>query len=67
MESPVTARLLADLNVISCLTGNTGEVISEMKVVTGANINILHEERIHGASDNDVVVQVQSVLVSGSC
>ena len=52
--------------MISCLNGNTGEVISEMREITNADINKLREEEVHGAFDNDVIVQVQSLLVANS-
>ncbi|KAK7307271.1 hypothetical protein VNO77_40181 [Canavalia gladiata] len=59
MESPVTARLLVASSELNCLSGNEGQVISELKEVTGADIHILHGEPVpNGASDNDVVVQI---------
>lgn len=65
MESPVTMRLLVESSMVNCLNGNEGQVISEMRKVTGADIQMLHEEEVAcGASDNDVVVQVQLLLLS---
>ncbi|TKY69973.1 KH domain-containing protein [Spatholobus suberectus] len=59
MESPVTARLLVATSTVNCLSGNDGQVISELREVTGADIQILHGEPVpNGASDNDVVVQI---------
>lgn len=63
-ESPVTARLLVAPSTINRLTGNEGQVISELREVTGADIQILHGEPVpNGASDNDVVVQVQLCIL----
>ncbi|KAJ1382146.1 Tetratricopeptide-like helical domain superfamily [Sesbania bispinosa] len=58
IESPVTARLLVASSTVNCLSGNEGQVISELKEVTGADIQILHGEPVPNASDNDVVVQI---------
>ena len=58
MESPVTARLLITTSTLHLLTGNEGQVISELREVSGADIQLLHGEPIPNASDNDVVVQV---------
>ncbi|XP_027360991.1 KH domain-containing protein HEN4 isoform X2 [Abrus precatorius] len=59
MESPVTARLLVALNTVNCLGGGEGQLISELRESTGADIQILHGEPVpNGASDNDVVVQI---------
>ncbi|RDX58213.1 RNA-binding KH domain-containing protein RCF3, partial [Mucuna pruriens] len=59
MESPVTARLLVATSTVNCLRGNEGQVISELKEITGADIHILHGESVpNGASDDDVVVQI---------
>jgi poly(rC)-binding protein 2/3/4 len=42
------------------VTGNEGEVISELREVSGADIQLLVGEPIPDVtSDNDVVVQVQ--------
>ncbi|KAL5078951.1 hypothetical protein RYX36_007372 [Vicia faba] len=58
-ESPVTARLLVAPSIVNFLTGNEGQVISELREVTGAGIQILHGVPVpNGASDNDAVVQV---------
>ncbi|KAG5059179.1 hypothetical protein JHK87_000208 [Glycine soja] len=58
MESPVTARLLVATSTVNCFSGNEGQVISELREVTGADIQILHGESVpNGASDEDVVVQ----------
>ncbi|KAK7309586.1 hypothetical protein RJT34_06437 [Clitoria ternatea] len=59
LESPVAARLLVAPSTVNCLSGNEGQVISELKEVTGADIQILHGEPVpNGASDNGVVVQI---------
>ncbi|KAL2348997.1 hypothetical protein Fmac_002997 [Flemingia macrophylla] len=61
MESPVTARLLVAASTVNCLSGNEGQVISELSEVTGADIRILHGEPVpSGASDDDIVVQYLS-------
>lgn len=67
VESPVTARLLVVSSTVNCLTGNEGQVISELREVTGADIHILHGEPVpNDASDNDVVVQVQLCILCNS-
>jgi poly(rC)-binding protein 2/3/4 len=59
-ESPVTARLLIAPSTVNLVTGNEGEVISELREVSGADIQLLVGEPIPDVtSDNDVVVQVQ--------
>lgn len=59
MESPVTARLLVATSTVNCLSGNEGQGISELREITGADIQILHGEPVpNGASDDDVVVQI---------
>lgn len=58
VESPVTVRLLVASSSVNCLNGNEGQVISELKESTRADIQILHGEPVPTASDNDVVVQV---------
>ncbi|KAI4314435.1 hypothetical protein L6164_027344 [Bauhinia variegata] len=59
MESPVTVRLLLTASLAGCLGGNTGEVISEMREVTSADIQILHGDRVpSGAMDDDAVLQI---------
>lgn len=59
MESPVTARLLVATSTVNSWSGNEGQVILELREVTGADIQILHGESVpNGASDEDVVVQV---------
>jgi len=64
MESPVTARLLVAASTVNCLSGNEGQVISELREVTGADLQILHGEPVPiGASDDDVVVQVQLLIL----
>lgn len=68
MESPVTARLLVASSTVNYLSGNEGRVVSELREVTGADIQILHGEPVpSGASDNDVLVQVQLLLLYNSC
>lgn len=66
MESPVTARLLITTSTLHLLTGNEGQVISELRQVSGADIQLLHGEPIPNASDNDVVVQVQLCILYNS-
>lgn len=64
MESLVTARLLVATSTVNCLSGNEGQVISELREVTGADIQILHGEAVpNGASDDDVVVQVHFLIL----
>ncbi|KAH1234407.1 KH domain-containing protein HEN4 [Glycine max] len=59
MESPVTARLLVATSTVNSWSGNEGQVILELREVTGADIQILHGESVpNGASDDDVVVQI---------
>jgi poly(rC)-binding protein 2/3/4 len=59
-ESPVTARLLIAPSTVNLVTGNEGEVISVLREVSGADIQLLVGEPIPDVtSDNDVVVQVQ--------
>ncbi|KAK7407185.1 hypothetical protein VNO78_08887 [Psophocarpus tetragonolobus] len=59
VDSAVTARLLVSASMVNCLTGNEGQLISELREVTGADIQILHGEPVpNGASDDDVVVQI---------
>jgi hypothetical protein len=56
---PVTAKLLVASDLVGCLGGNEGKVLSEMRGVTGADIRILEGDQIlNCASVNDVVVQV---------
>ncbi|CAJ2647339.1 unnamed protein product [Trifolium pratense] len=58
-ESPVTARLLIAPSTVNLLTGNEGEVISELREVSGADIQLLLGEPIPDVtSENDVVVQI---------
>ncbi|KAF7809402.1 KH domain-containing protein HEN4 [Senna tora] len=59
MESPVAVRLLVASRIVSCLNSNEGRVISEMKEVTGADIQIMPGKEVScGASDDDMVVQI---------
>ncbi|XP_015963343.1 KH domain-containing protein HEN4 [Arachis duranensis] len=58
MESPVTVRLLITSSSVSCLSGNESQVISELKELTGADIQILYGESVPTATDNDVVLQI---------
>ncbi|OIV94478.1 hypothetical protein TanjilG_25540 [Lupinus angustifolius] len=59
MSSPVTARLLVSSSTINYLSGNEGRIISELKEVTGCDIQILYGEPLpSGATDSDVVVQI---------
>lgn len=57
---PVTAKLLVSSDLVGCLSGNDGKVLSAMREVTGADILILEGDQILDcASVNDVVVQVR--------
>ncbi|KAK7252446.1 hypothetical protein RIF29_36386 [Crotalaria pallida] len=59
MESHVTARLLVASSTGNYLSGNEGQLISELREVTGCDIQLLHGEPVPiGASDDDVVVQI---------
>ncbi|KAF1861803.1 hypothetical protein Lal_00026252 [Lupinus albus] len=59
MASPVTARILVSPSTVSYLSGNEGRIISELREVTGCDIQILHGELLPSdASDSDVVVQI---------
>ncbi|KAL1315690.1 hypothetical protein AAHE18_15G002700 [Arachis hypogaea] len=55
---PVTVRLLITSSSVSCLSGNESQVISELKELTGADIQILYGESVPSATDNDVVLQI---------
>ncbi|KAB1201889.1 hypothetical protein CJ030_MR8G002341 [Morella rubra] len=56
---PVTAKLLVASNLVGCLVGNDHKVLSEMREVTGAEIQILEAELIlNCASVNDAVLQI---------
>lgn len=61
-----TARLLVPANHIGCLLGKGGNIISEMRKVTRANIRILPKEELPKcALENDELVQImgdQSVV-----
>lgn len=58
-ESPVAIRLLIAPSMVTCLNGNEGQVISEIRELTGADLQILHGEGVScGASDEDMVLQV---------
>lgn len=57
---PVTAKLLVSSDLVGCLSGNDGKVLSAMREVTGADILILEGDQILDcASVNDVVVEVR--------
>ncbi|XP_028754600.1 KH domain-containing protein HEN4 isoform X2 [Neltuma alba] len=59
MESPVAMRLLIAPSMVTCLNGNEGQVISELRELTGADIQILRGEEVScGVSDDDMVVQI---------
>ncbi|KAI5436123.1 KH domain-containing protein HEN4 [Lathyrus oleraceus] len=59
VESPVTARILVAASTVNFLTGNEGQVISELREVSGADIQILHGVPVpNGTLDNDAVVQI---------
>lgn len=67
MESPVTARLLVAASTVNCLSNNEGQVISELRELTGADLQILHGESVpSGAADGDVVVQVHLLILYNS-
>ncbi|CAK8537123.1 unnamed protein product [Lathyrus sativus] len=58
-ESPVTARILVASSTVNFLTGNDGQVISELRELSGVDIQILHGVPVpNGALDNDAVVQI---------
>ncbi|GKV25077.1 hypothetical protein SLEP1_g34572 [Rubroshorea leprosula] len=54
----VTARLLVASDVVSCLSGNGGQVLSEMIGVAGADVRILQEELVFDHAPKNVVVQI---------
>ncbi|GAV69543.1 KH_1 domain-containing protein [Cephalotus follicularis] len=59
--SPVTARLVVPSNVVGCLLGKGGAIISEMRRVTGASIRIIGGDQVPKCasdSENDQVVQI---------
>uniref|UniRef100_A0A7N2M009 K Homology domain-containing protein n=1 Tax=Quercus lobata TaxID=97700 RepID=A0A7N2M009_QUELO len=60
LESGKTCNCKASSCIgLGCLGGNEGEVLSEMRGLTGADIRILDGDRIRNcASGNDVVVQI---------
>ncbi|MED6137997.1 hypothetical protein PIB30_070217 [Stylosanthes scabra] len=58
MESPVTVRLLVTSSSVSCLSGNEGQVISELRELTGVDIQLLYGESVPTAADDDVVLQI---------
>ncbi|KAK4261407.1 hypothetical protein QN277_004409 [Acacia crassicarpa] len=58
LESPVAMRLLIAPSMVTCLNGNEGQVISELRELTGADMQILRGEASCGASDNDMVLQI---------
>ncbi|XP_054809616.1 KH domain-containing protein HEN4-like isoform X2 [Prosopis cineraria] len=59
MKSPVTVRLLIAPCMVTCLNGNEGQVISELRELTGAEIQIMQGEEVSCvALDNDMVVEI---------
>ncbi|XP_042507348.1 KH domain-containing protein HEN4-like isoform X2 [Macadamia integrifolia] len=58
-EDSVAARLLVPSNQAGCLLGKGGQIISEMRKVTGAGIRIIGGDQVPKcASENDEVVQI---------
>ncbi|KAJ7943748.1 KH domain-containing protein family [Quillaja saponaria] len=58
-ETPISARLLVAPDIAGWLSGNGGQVITQMRNLTGAEIQILQGEKgPRGASENDVVLQI---------
>lgn len=56
---PVMAKLLVVSDLVGCLGGNDGKVLTELREVTGADIRIVEGEHILTCgSVNDTVVQV---------
>ncbi|KAG7969701.1 hypothetical protein I3843_07G044800 [Carya illinoinensis] len=56
---PVMAKLLVVSDLVGCLGGNDGKVLSELREVTGADIRIVEREHILTCgSVNDTVVQI---------
>lgn len=57
--SPVTARLVVPSNLVGCLLGKGGSIVSETRRVTGTNIWIMVGDQVPKcASEDDEVVQV---------
>ncbi|GLT46911.1 hypothetical protein SLA2020_206380 [Shorea laevis] len=54
----VTARLLVTSDMVSCLNGNGGQVLSEIIEVTGADVQILEEDLVLDSVPRSVVVQI---------
>lgn len=58
------AKLLVASDLVGCLGSNDGEVLSEMREVTGADIWAFEREQtLNCASVNDVVVKVRLPLI----
>ncbi|XP_041017396.1 KH domain-containing protein HEN4-like isoform X1 [Juglans microcarpa x Juglans regia] len=56
---PVMAKLLVVSDLVGCLGGNDGKVLTELREVTGADIRIVEGEHILTCgSVNDTVVQI---------
>jgi hypothetical protein len=63
------SKLLVASDLVGCLGSNDGEILSEMREVTGADIWALEREQtLNCASVNDVVVQVRlpSILLNST-
>lgn len=57
--SPVTARLAVPSNLVGCLLGKGGSIVSETRRATGTNIWIMVGDQVPKcASEDDEVVQV---------
>ncbi|KAI6678335.1 hypothetical protein NL676_039131 [Syzygium grande] len=57
--SPVTARLVVPSNLVGCLLGKGGSIVSETRRVTGTNIWIMVGDQVPKcASEDDEVVQI---------
>lgn len=56
--STVTVKLLVASNLLGCLSGSEGNVVAELREVTGANLQILRGERYPDCAPETIVVQV---------
>ncbi|KAK3420192.1 hypothetical protein EUGRSUZ_G00993 [Eucalyptus grandis] len=58
-SGPVTARLVVPSNLVGCLLGKGGSIVSETRRITGANIWIMVGDQVPKcASEDDGVVQI---------
>ncbi|KAK4795383.1 hypothetical protein SAY86_013377 [Trapa natans] len=64
-DNSVTARLLVPSNMVGCLLGKGGSIISEIRRVTGVGIRIIKcDPALKYASVNDEVVQISGEFSS---